>query len=51
MGKSWKEKPGKYKFNKDFQKKQKQKNGNKQVQIEPYENMPDKELNAWEKTF
>lgn len=25
MGKSWKEKPGKYRHNKDFQKKQKQK--------------------------
>ena len=31
MGKSWKEKPGKYRYNKDFQKKQQKKYGNKPI--------------------
>lgn len=37
MGKSWKEKPGKYRNNRDFQKKQKQKHGHKPQEADkPY---------------
>jgi hypothetical protein len=37
MGKSWKEKPGKYRHNKDFQKKQKQKHKKMPVGYPPSE--------------
>lgn len=43
MGKSWKEKPGKYRHNKDFQKKQQKKHGGKPIFQEesyPYDRQP-----------
>lgn len=50
MGKSFKERPGKYKFNKDFQKKQKKQNNDNndsKPSYDPYESMPTKEQDAW----
>jgi hypothetical protein len=53
MGKSWKEKPGKYRNDRNFQKKQKQKHGQKHVplpQEEEFGDVPVKDWEDWQNT-